>query len=57
MSSSLLADAIREKGCDAHYLPSFQAIEEFLLENLKEGDLLITMGAGDVVNIGEELLK
>jgi len=57
ISSELLADAARELGCDAIYLPSFEAIESFVLENCKAGDLLITMGAGDVVNIGEDLLK
>ena len=31
-------------------------IENFLLENCINGDLLITMGAGDVVKIGENLL-
>ena len=35
---------------------SFDEIEDFLLENCIHGDLLITMGAGDVVNIGEKLL-
>lgn len=57
ISSEQLANAVRELGCDAIYLPSFEAIESFVLENCKEGDLLITMGAGDVVNIGEHLLK
>ena len=28
-----------------------------LLKNCKKGDLLITMGAGNVVNIGDNLLK
>lgn len=56
MSSSLLADAIREKGGDVHYFPTFEAIRSFLLENCSKGDLLITMGAGDVVNIGESIL-
>ncbi len=41
---------------DAYYFPSFDEIETFLLENCKPGDLLITMGAGDVVIIGEKLL-
>ena len=57
VSSEQLADAAKELGCDAIYLPSFEAIEAFVLENCKEGDLLITMGAGDVVNIGEHLLE
>lgn len=57
VSSKQLAVAAQELGCDAIYLPSFEAIEAFVLENCKEGDLLITMGAGDVVNIGEHLLE
>ena len=57
VSSEQLANAAKELGCDAIYLPSFEAIEAFVLENCKEGDLLITMGAGDVVNIGEHLLE
>ncbi|MDO4312265.1 MAG: UDP-N-acetylmuramate--L-alanine ligase [Eubacteriales bacterium] len=57
VSSKQLAEALKARGCDAYYLPTFEAIEEFFLENCKNGDVLITMGAGDVVNIGEYLLK
>jgi UDP-N-acetylmuramate--alanine ligase len=42
---------------DARYISSFEDIEKFILENLKNNDLLITMGAGNVVDIGENLLK
>ena len=38
------------------YFPSFGEIEDFLLESCTEGDMIITMGAGNVVEIGEELL-
>ena len=38
------------------YFPTFDEIESFLLKSCAHGDLLITMGAGDVVNIGEHLL-
>ena len=57
ISSALLADAVKERGGDSYYLPSFEAIEEFLASHCEKGDLLITMGAGNVVNIGEDLLK
>ncbi len=56
ISSDDLRALIEEKNCDCHYLPSFDAIENFLLDHCSPGDLLITMGAGDVVNIGEMLL-
>ena len=51
-----LADRIKELGSDARYFSSFEAVENYLLKNCKKNDLLITMGAGDVNLIGEELL-
>ena len=57
ISSKDIADALKEKGCDAYYFSSFQDIEDFCTRICQKGDMLITMGAGDVVNIGEELLK
>ena len=56
VSSEGLAEEIKKLGADATYLPSFEAIEDFLREKCIHGDLLITMGAGDVVNVGEDLL-
>ncbi len=57
MSSELLKKEIEALGADAYYFPSFTEIEEFLKSHCVHGDLLITMGAGDVVNIGENLLN
>lgn len=51
-----LANRITEYGTDARYFSSFDAVENYLLKNCKKNDLLITMGAGDVYLIGEELL-
>ncbi len=56
ISSKDLQKKICELGGTCTYLPTFDAIENFLLEHCAPGDLLITMGAGDVVNIGEKLL-
>jgi len=57
MSSKDLADAVRALGTNAYYFPSFEEAENFILGNCCPGDLVITMGAGNVVNIGEELLQ
>ena len=57
MSSEMIAEELKKKGCDAYYFPSFEEIESFCLDRCQKGDVLITMGAGDVVNIGENLLK
>lgn len=56
ISSEDLAEKIEKLGTGVHYLPSFNEIENFLLENCVNGDLLITMGAGDIVKVGEKLL-
>lgn len=56
ISSRTLQKKIEEAGGCAYYFPTFNEIENFLLEHCVHGDLLITMGAGDVVNVGEHLL-
>ena len=56
VSSSDLLSELRMLNVNAQYFPSFDEIENFLLENCMHGDLLITMGAGDVFRIGEHLL-
>jgi UDP-N-acetylmuramate--alanine ligase len=57
VSSEALAEELKGLGADAYYLPSFDAIEKFVTEKCIHGDMLITMGAGDVVNIGDSLLS
>ena len=57
ISSQTLQHKIEELGHSCYYFPSFEAIEDFLLKNCTKDDLLITMGAGNVVNIAENLLQ
>ena len=56
VSSRDILSKLRERGTECYYFPSFEEIEKFLLKNCVNGDLLITMGAGDIVNVGEHLL-
>ena len=56
MSSALLSDLISQKGTESHYFGDFREIEEFCKKNCSTGDVLITMGAGDVYKIGENLI-
>ncbi len=56
ISSQTLKQEIEALGHECSYFPTFDEIENFLLENCINGDLLITMGAGDVHKIGEKLL-
>ena len=56
VSSQTVADEISKKGKEVYYFETFDEIENFLLQFCKPGDLLITMGAGDIVKVGENLL-
>lgn len=56
ISSRNLLEEIKPLNKNCYYFSSFKEIENFLYENCQPGDLLITMGAGNVVNIGENLL-
>lgn len=56
ISSADIQERIRQEGKECFYFHTFEEIEEFIFNHCINGDLLITMGAGDVVNIGENLL-
>lgn len=52
-------DLVRELellGKEVYHFDCFDDIENHLLQNCMNGDLLITMGAGDIVIVGESLL-
>ncbi len=51
-----LAAEIQKRGTASYYFPSFEAIENFIVKNSLHRDLLITMGAGDIFRVGEDLL-
>ena len=51
-----LVKALREQGTDAYYFGSFAEIKDFLRKKCCPQDLLITMGAGDIAIIGEDLI-
>lgn len=57
ISSADLQKEIKKRGKECYYLSSFEEIEKFLSKNCINGDLLITMGAGDVYKIGEALIN
>ena len=57
ISSADLARELEKLGKEVHYLRCFDEIEKFILKNLVNGDLLITMGAGNIVEFGENLLN
>ncbi len=56
ISSDDLCRKIAALGTEAVYLDSFDKIKDYIRTHAGKGDIVLTMGAGDVVKIGEELL-
>jgi UDP-N-acetylmuramate--alanine ligase len=57
ISARALYEGIRSKGHrNAHYVSDRQNVVSWLLENARPGDLVITMGAGNVWRVGDEYL-
>ena len=57
VSATDLVSEIRRAGGNAHYLESFEAITERLSGELKPGDCLVTMGAGNVHEVADQVLR
>ena len=58
ISSKKLAEEIRRVHPDkeVYYIDTLEGIAEFVKENAEEGDLAITMGAGDIYKVGEMII-
>ena len=57
VNAQMLAEEIRKKGSNALFINSFESICEFLKNNVKSGDILMTMGAGNVWKIADEYIQ
>jgi len=57
VNSQMLADAIKQKGSQAVFIDSFEKICDFLKSNVKSGDILISMGAGNVWKVTDEYIQ
>ena len=59
VSGKLVVDAVAESspGKRVVYIPRRSQIAPFLSKQIREGDLVLTLGAGDVTMVGEEMLR
>ncbi|WP_205684301.1 UDP-N-acetylmuramate--L-alanine ligase [Clostridium formicaceticum] len=48
---------LMDPSLEALYIPEFEKIVDYIYDRLEPGDLVLTMGAGDVYKIGEALLN
>lgn len=52
VTSAQLVDRMKEKGADAQHTPSYDDAVETLISGVEPGDVVITMGAGPVCEVG-----
>lgn len=59
ISSAQLAERIREThpNKEVLFMEDFRAIADYVREHAQRGDMVITMGAGDIYKVGEMLLE
>lgn len=57
ISSKNLAEKINSKGKKVIYMPDFDEVVSYIKNNVKDNDIIITLGAGTVTQIGPMILK
>lgn len=56
VTGKLVADAVTLPAARVHYEPAFDRIPDLVASLAKDGDLVLTMGAGDVTSLGGEII-
>ena len=58
ISGKTIVDEVKKQtGVDAVYIEKLEDIAPWLKENIQAGDLIITMGAGNIYTVGENLAQ
>ncbi len=56
INAQILVDKLQNNGTQAIFIDSFAAICDYLQENIEPGDVVVTMGAGDIWKVADELI-
>ena len=58
VTGELIANAAKQYGHkQVHYVPDKKSVPDFLKSIVQKGDIIITMGAGDIWRFGEDFIK
>lgn len=57
ISSKDLANLIQEKNKNCFFFPNYQEIIDYLKQNVQKGDIIITIGAGTINQVGYQLIQ
>ena len=57
VNSGILVERIRSNGTDAVYIDDFSSICDYLKDNVTAGDVVVTMGAGNIWKVADEYIQ
>ncbi|GAG38847.1 unnamed protein product, partial [marine sediment metagenome] len=57
INSQKLVQRIRSNGTEAVFINDFGAICDYLKANVTSGDVVVTMGAGDIWKVADEYIQ
>ena len=57
VNAETLVEQIGQQGCEALFINEFSGILEHLKNNVKDGDLVVTMGAGTIWKVADEYIQ
>ncbi len=57
VNAQMLVSRMREAGTEAMFIDGFAGICDYLKNNVKSGDLVVTMGAGDIWKVADEYIQ
>ena len=57
VNAQMLVERINGNGSQAVFIDGFAGICDYLKENVKPGDLVVTMGAGDIWKVADEYIQ
>jgi UDP-N-acetylmuramate--alanine ligase len=57
INSQILVERMRNNGTEAVFIEDFGRICEYLKDNITAGDLVVTMGAGDIWKVADEYFR
>lgn len=59
VTGKLLVDSLIEEGFNKKiaYIPKLPDVKDYLDENIRKGDIVLLMGAGDITRVTDDLLK
>ena len=57
ITGALVADGAADAGAEVRFMPRLGDLPKLLADLVEPGDMVLTMGAGDITSVGPQLLE